>query len=72
MVVKLKKIFSFLTIQVQKRSDALHLVDLEKAYDRVPTQELWCHMRKSRVTEKFVREAQGTSKNSVQQLRDIG
>lgn len=71
MVVKHKKIFSFLTIQAQKRSDALHFVDLEKAYDRVPRQELWSHRRKSRVTKKYVRVAQGTSKDSVQQLREI-
>ena len=29
-------------------------VDLEKAYDRVPRQELWCYMGKSQVAEKYV------------------
>ncbi|KAK3507297.1 hypothetical protein QTP70_013557 [Hemibagrus guttatus] len=33
-------------------------VDLEKAYDRVPREELWYYMRKSGVAEKFVRVAQ--------------
>ncbi|KAF7649691.1 hypothetical protein LDENG_00137530 [Lucifuga dentata] len=33
-------------------------VDLEKAYDRVPREELWCCMRKSGVAEKYVRVVQ--------------
>ncbi|MCJ8742901.1 hypothetical protein PDJAM_G00087620 [Pangasius djambal] len=33
-------------------------VDLEKAYDRVPREELWCRMRKSGVAEKYVRVVQ--------------
>uniref|UniRef100_A0A3B3BTI6 ribonuclease H n=1 Tax=Oryzias melastigma TaxID=30732 RepID=A0A3B3BTI6_ORYME len=33
-------------------------VDLEKAYDRVPREELWYCMRKSGVTEKYVRAVQ--------------
>ncbi|MCJ8736039.1 hypothetical protein PDJAM_G00254220 [Pangasius djambal] len=33
-------------------------VDLEKAYDRVPREELWCCMRKSGVAEKYVRVLQ--------------
>ncbi|KAK3538588.1 hypothetical protein QTP86_006676 [Hemibagrus guttatus] len=33
-------------------------VDLEKAYDRVPREELWYCMRKSRVAEKYVRVVQ--------------
>ncbi|KAK3526904.1 hypothetical protein QTP86_004697 [Hemibagrus guttatus] len=32
--------------------------DLEKAYDRVPREELWYCMRKSRVAEKYVRVVQ--------------
>ncbi|KAK3559021.1 hypothetical protein QTP86_000028 [Hemibagrus guttatus] len=32
--------------------------DLEKAYDRVPREELWCCIRKSGVAEKYVREEQ--------------
>ncbi|MCJ8739626.1 hypothetical protein PDJAM_G00049200 [Pangasius djambal] len=33
-------------------------VDLEKAYDRVPREELWCCMGKSGVAEKYVRVVQ--------------
>ena len=33
-------------------------VDLEKAYDRVPREELWYCMKKSRMAEKYVRLAQ--------------
>ena len=33
-------------------------VDLEKAYDRAPREELWYCMRKSGVTEKYVRVVQ--------------
>ena len=38
----------------------LHCVflDLEKAYDRVSREELWCCMRKSGVAEKYVRVVQ--------------
>ena len=33
-------------------------VDLEKAYDRVPREELWYCTRKSRMAEKYVRLVQ--------------
>ncbi|KAK3547228.1 hypothetical protein QTP86_017837 [Hemibagrus guttatus] len=35
-----------------------HYIDLEKAYDRVPREELWYCMRKSGVAEKYVRVVQ--------------
>ncbi|KAK3567446.1 hypothetical protein QTP86_020007 [Hemibagrus guttatus] len=38
--------------------DAKVLLDLEKAYDRVPREELWYCMRKSGVAEKYVRVVQ--------------
>ncbi|KAK3510334.1 hypothetical protein QTP70_002516, partial [Hemibagrus guttatus] len=39
-------------------------VDLEKAYDRVPREELWYCMRKSGVAEKYVRVVQDMYKRS--------
>ncbi|KAK3524491.1 hypothetical protein QTP70_029270 [Hemibagrus guttatus] len=45
--------------EVQGWSEGVALsVDLEKAYDRVPREELWYCMRKSGVAEKYVRVVQ--------------
>ncbi|KAK3547468.1 hypothetical protein QTP86_021041 [Hemibagrus guttatus] len=47
--------------EVQRLQNAmthLHKSDLEKAYDRVPREELWYCMRKSGVAEKYVRVVQ--------------
>ena len=44
-------------------------VDLEKAYDRVPREELWCCMRKSGVAEKYVRLVQDMYENSMTAVR---
>ncbi|KAI5618310.1 hypothetical protein C0J50_22292 [Silurus asotus] len=40
-------------------------VDLKKAYDRVPREELWYCMRKSGVSEKYVRVVQDMYEDSV-------
>ncbi|KAK3516458.1 hypothetical protein QTP70_014789 [Hemibagrus guttatus] len=40
------------------RKNLSNLSDLEKAYDRVPREELWYCMRKSGVAEKYVRVVQ--------------
>ena len=40
-------------------------VDLEKAYDRVPREELWHCMRESGITEKYVRVVQDMYEDSV-------
>ncbi|KAK3505678.1 hypothetical protein QTP70_004488, partial [Hemibagrus guttatus] len=50
-----------LRILMEKYRDGqreLHCVDLEKAYDRVPREQLWYCMRKSGVAEKYVRVVQ--------------
>ena len=49
----------------------LHCVflDLEKAYDRVPREELWYCMRKSGMTEKYVQLVQDMYKGSKTVLR---
>ena len=44
-------------------------VDLEKAYDRVPREELWHCMRKSGVVEKYVRIVQDMYEDSVTAVR---
>ncbi|KAK3552031.1 hypothetical protein QTP70_031579 [Hemibagrus guttatus] len=44
-------------------------VDLEKAYDRVPREELWYCMRKSGVAEKYVRVVQGMYERSRTMVR---
>ncbi|KAI5616363.1 hypothetical protein C0J50_24070 [Silurus asotus] len=41
------------------------MMDLEKAYDRVPKEELWYCMRKSGVREKYVRVVQNMYEDSV-------
>ncbi|XP_037773627.1 uncharacterized protein LOC119569633 [Penaeus monodon] len=43
--------------------------DLEKAYDRIPKQEVWRCMRKRGVTEKYLRMIQETYKNVTTKLR---
>ena len=49
----------------------LHCVfmDLEKAYDRVPKEELWYCMRKSGIVEKYVRLAQDIYERSETVVR---
>lgn len=51
-----------LTEKIREKQQTLHLVfiDLEKAYDRVPRQEIWRSMRKQQVPEKYVRLVQET------------
>ncbi|KAK3531873.1 hypothetical protein QTP70_033954, partial [Hemibagrus guttatus] len=45
-------------VDVARGSFPEHFLDLEKAYDRVPREELWYCMRKSGVAEKYVRVVQ--------------
>ncbi|MBN3291679.1 YTX2 protein, partial [Polypterus senegalus] len=54
--------------KVQKKLHCL-FVDLKKAYDRVPREELWYYMRKLRVAEKYVRVVQDMYKDSVTVMR---
>ncbi|KAK3532944.1 hypothetical protein QTP70_004548 [Hemibagrus guttatus] len=46
-----------------------NFTDLEKAYDRVPREELWYCMRKSGVAEKYVRGVQDMYERSRTVLR---
>ena len=45
------------------------LVDLEKAYDKVPREELWYCMMKSRVAEKYVKVVQDMYGDNVTTVR---
>ena len=49
----------------------LHLIfiDLEKAYDRVPRQEVWASMRRKRASEKYVRVIQDIYEGSRTRVR---
>ncbi|KAK3553754.1 hypothetical protein QTP70_009191 [Hemibagrus guttatus] len=51
-------------VRVIKNRDGRVLTNLEKAYDRVPREELWYYMRKSGVAEKYVRVVQGMYERS--------
>ena len=44
-------------------------VDLEKAYDKVPREEVWYCMRKSRLAEKYVRIVQDMYDDSTTAVR---
>ena len=44
-------------------------VDLEKTYDRVPREELWCCMRKSGIVEKYVQLVQDIHEGSETVVR---
>ena len=44
-------------------------VDLEKAYDKVPREEVWYCMRKSGLTEKYVRIVQDMYDDSITAVR---
>ena len=54
----------------EKQKD-LHLVfiDLEKAYDRVPRQEVWRSMREKGVSEKYVKVVQDMYEGATTQVR---
>ena len=54
----------------EKQRD-LHVVfiDLEKAYDRVPRQEIWRSLREKMVPEKYVRMIQEMYRNAVTRVR---
>ncbi|XP_063598209.1 uncharacterized protein LOC134774743 [Penaeus indicus] len=55
----------------REKQIVLHMlfIDLEKAYDRVPRQEVWRCMRQRGVTEKYVRMIQETYKNVSTKVR---
>ena len=46
-------------------------VDLEKAYDKVPREEVWYCMRKSGLAEKYVRIVQDMYNDSTTAVRHV-
>ena len=60
-----------LTEKYREGQKELHCVflDLEKVYDKVPREELWYCMRKSRVAEKYVKVVQDMYEDSVTTVR---
>ena len=58
----------------RERQRELHcvFVDLEKAYNRVPQEELWYCMRKSRIVENFVQLVQDMYEGSETVMRCAG
>ncbi|XP_045110868.1 reverse transcriptase-like protein [Portunus trituberculatus] len=46
-----------MTEKYREKQKELHMIfiDLEKAYDRIPRQELWRYMRERKIPEKYVR-----------------
>ena len=55
----------------REKQKVLHIVfiDLEKAYDRVPRQEVWRSLRERGVPEKYARIVQECSKNVTTRVR---
>ena len=55
----------------REKQKVLHMVfiDLEKAYDRVPRQEVWRSLREKGVPEKYVRVIRETYKNATTRVR---
>ena len=64
----------FLRVLMEKYRECqkkLHcvFVDLEKAYDKMPREEVWYCMRKSGLTEKYVRIVQDMYDDSITTVR---
>ena len=55
----------------REKQQGLHMafIDLEKAYDRIPREEVWLCLRKRGVPEKYVRLVQETYRNATTRVR---
>ena len=57
----------------REKEKEMHLVfiDLEKAYDRVPRQEVWRFLREKNVSEKYIRVIKDMYRGATTQVRSV-
>ena len=57
-------------VETSVKTDSMAFIDLEKAYDRVPRQEVWRCMTEKGVSAKYVRTVRICTKEREQDVQD--